>query len=66
MAPVVPNPKKIKSFRPQAAFETGLAANHARETDLWSKVHKKVRVWRSDYFFGTIFSTRPFSLSVSR
>ncbi len=41
MAPVVPNPKKIKSFRTAAAFETWLAANHARETELWLKIHKK-------------------------
>ena len=41
MAPVVPNPKKTKSFRTQAAFEAWLAANHARETELWLKVHKK-------------------------
>ena len=41
MAPVIPNPKKIKSFRTAAAFETWLAANHARETELWLKLHKK-------------------------
>ncbi|HEY6558182.1 MAG TPA: YdeI/OmpD-associated family protein [Polyangiaceae bacterium] len=41
MAPVVPNPKKIRSFRTEAAFETWLAANHARETELWLKIHKK-------------------------
>ena len=41
MAPIVPNPKRIKSFLTEAAFETWLAANHARETELWLKVHKK-------------------------
>ena len=41
MAPIIPNPKKIKSFRTEAAFETWLAANHARETELWLKIHKK-------------------------
>ena len=41
MAPIIPNPKKIKSFRTQAAFETWLAANHARETEVWLKIHKK-------------------------
>ena len=41
MAPIIPDPKKIKSFRTEAAFETWLAANHARETELWLKVHKK-------------------------
>ena len=41
MAPIVPDPNKIKSFRTEAAFETWLAANHARETELWLKIHKK-------------------------
>jgi uncharacterized protein YdeI (YjbR/CyaY-like superfamily) len=41
MAPVIPNPRKIKAFRSAAAFETWLAANHDRETELWLKIHKK-------------------------
>jgi uncharacterized protein YdeI (YjbR/CyaY-like superfamily) len=41
MAPIIPNPKKVRSFRDQAAFEAWLAANHARETELWLKIHKK-------------------------
>lgn len=41
MATIVPNPKKIRSFRTQAAFERWLSANHARETELWLKIHKK-------------------------
>ena len=41
MAPVIPDPKKIKAFRTEAAFEKWLAANHARETELWLKIHKK-------------------------
>lgn len=41
MAPIVPDPKKIKSFRNVAAFEVWLAAHHARETELWLKIHKK-------------------------
>ena len=41
MAPIIPNPKKIKSFRSEAHFETWLAANHSRETELWLKMHKK-------------------------
>jgi uncharacterized protein YdeI (YjbR/CyaY-like superfamily) len=41
MAPIIPNPKKIKSFRTEAAFEAWLAANHARETEVWVKIHKK-------------------------
>ena len=41
MAPVIPDPTKIKSFRTEAAFATWLGANHARETELWLKFHKK-------------------------
>lgn len=41
MAPVVPNPKKIRSFRSEAAFETWLRANHARETEIWLRIYKK-------------------------
>lgn len=41
MAPIIPNPKKIRSFRTEAAFEAWLARNHARETELWLKIHKK-------------------------
>jgi uncharacterized protein YdeI (YjbR/CyaY-like superfamily) len=41
MAPIVPDPKKIKSFRTAEAFEKWLRANHARETEIWLKIHKK-------------------------
>ena len=41
MAPVVPNPRKIKSFRTESAFEAWMKANHARETEIWLKIHKK-------------------------
>jgi uncharacterized protein YdeI (YjbR/CyaY-like superfamily) len=41
MAPIVPNPRKIRTFRTEAAFEAWLAKNHARETELWLKMHKK-------------------------
>jgi uncharacterized protein YdeI (YjbR/CyaY-like superfamily) len=41
MAPVVPDPKKIKSFPREAAFERWLASNHARETEVWLRVYKK-------------------------
>ena len=41
MAPIIPDPKKIKSFRTEAAFERWLAAKHDRETELWLKIHKK-------------------------
>lgn len=41
MAPIVPDPKKIKSFTNQAAFAAWLGKNHARETEIWLKVYKK-------------------------
>jgi uncharacterized protein YdeI (YjbR/CyaY-like superfamily) len=41
MAPIVPNPKRIKSFRSEAAFENWLRRNHARETELWLRIYKK-------------------------
>jgi uncharacterized protein YdeI (YjbR/CyaY-like superfamily) len=41
MAPVIPNPKKIRAFRTEAAFETWLRANHARETEIWLRIYKK-------------------------
>ena len=41
MAPILPDPKKIKSFRTATAFEKWLSTNHARETEIWLKIHKK-------------------------
>lgn len=41
MAPIIPDPGKIKAFRTEAAFERWMRANHARETELWLKVYKK-------------------------
>ena len=41
MAPIIPDPKKIKSFRTEAAFEKWLRANHAREPELWLRIYKK-------------------------
>jgi uncharacterized protein YdeI (YjbR/CyaY-like superfamily) len=41
VAPVVPDPKRIKSFRSQAAFQAWLAANHARQPELWLRIYKK-------------------------
>jgi uncharacterized protein YdeI (YjbR/CyaY-like superfamily) len=41
MVPVVPNPRKIKAFRSEAAFESWLRANHARETEIWLRIYKK-------------------------
>jgi uncharacterized protein YdeI (YjbR/CyaY-like superfamily) len=41
MAPVIPDPKRIKSFRTEAEFAAWMKANHAREPELWLKIHKK-------------------------
>ena len=41
MAPVVPDPRTIKSFRTEAAFAAWMKANHAREDEIWLKIHKK-------------------------
>jgi len=41
MAQIVPNPKKIRSFPTQAAFEAWLSNHHGGETELWLKIHKK-------------------------
>jgi uncharacterized protein YdeI (YjbR/CyaY-like superfamily) len=41
MAPVVPNPKNIRAFKNEAAFENWMRANHARETEIWVRLYKK-------------------------
>ena len=41
MAPIIPNPKKIRAFRSEAAFEAWLRANHARESEIWLRIYKK-------------------------
>jgi uncharacterized protein YdeI (YjbR/CyaY-like superfamily) len=41
MAPVIPDPKRIKSFRSEHAFEAWLAKNHARAPEVWLKIYKK-------------------------
>ena len=41
MAPVIPNPKKIKRFRTEAAFEAWLRRNHDRETEVWIRIYRK-------------------------
>lgn len=41
MAPIIPDPTKIRSFLSEAAFQKWLSAHHARETELWLKIHKK-------------------------
>jgi uncharacterized protein YdeI (YjbR/CyaY-like superfamily) len=39
--PVVPNPRRIKAFKSEAAFATWLRANHARESEIWLRIYKK-------------------------
>ncbi|AKR58056.1 putative periplasmic membrane protein [Devosia sp. H5989] len=41
MAPVIPNPDKIREFETEAEFEAWMAANHTGETEIWVKYHKK-------------------------
>src|SRR5262245_6564909 len=41
MAPVVPDFRKVKTFRTEAAFAAWMKANHAREREIWLKIHKK-------------------------
>lgn len=41
MAPVIPDPKRIRGFKNASVFETWLAKHHARESELWLKIHKK-------------------------
>jgi uncharacterized protein YdeI (YjbR/CyaY-like superfamily) len=41
MAPVIPNPERIRAFRSEAAFDAWLRANHARETEVWLQIYKK-------------------------
>jgi uncharacterized protein YdeI (YjbR/CyaY-like superfamily) len=41
MAPVVPNPAKIRRFRTEAAFERWMRNHHARETEVWLRIYKK-------------------------
>jgi uncharacterized protein YdeI (YjbR/CyaY-like superfamily) len=38
---IVPNPRRIRAFRSEAAFEAWLRANHAREPEIWVKISKK-------------------------
>ncbi len=41
MAPVVPDPRNIRSFASAAAFAAWMKQHHAGEPELWLKVHKK-------------------------
>jgi uncharacterized protein YdeI (YjbR/CyaY-like superfamily) len=41
MAPVIPNPRSIRSFRTEAAFEAWLRRHHDRATEVWLRIYKK-------------------------
>ena len=41
MPSITPDPDKIKSFRTEAAFESWLRRNHARETEVWLRIYKR-------------------------
>lgn len=41
MAPIVPDPKKIRAFKSEAAFEAWLRRHHTRESELWLRIYKK-------------------------
>jgi uncharacterized protein YdeI (YjbR/CyaY-like superfamily) len=38
---VIPNPRRIKTFATEAAFETWLAAHHDTQPEVWIKIHKR-------------------------
>jgi uncharacterized protein YdeI (YjbR/CyaY-like superfamily) len=41
MAAIVPDPRRIRAFRTEAAFERWLARFHDREPELWLRIYKK-------------------------
>jgi uncharacterized protein YdeI (YjbR/CyaY-like superfamily) len=41
MAPVIPDPKKIKAFKSEAAFDAWMRTHHAGETEIWLRIYKK-------------------------
>ena len=41
MAAVVPDPRKIKAFKTEDAFDAWMRANHDRETEIWVRIYKK-------------------------
>jgi uncharacterized protein YdeI (YjbR/CyaY-like superfamily) len=41
MAATTPDPKKIRTFRTDAAFERWLSRHHDRESELWLRIYKK-------------------------
>src|SRR5262245_23959733 len=41
MASMVPDPRRIKSFENESAFEAWLSAHYDSEPEVWVKIHKK-------------------------
>jgi uncharacterized protein YdeI (YjbR/CyaY-like superfamily) len=41
MAPVVPDPSRIRTFKTEAAFEKWMRAHHDREAEIWLRIYKK-------------------------
>jgi uncharacterized protein YdeI (YjbR/CyaY-like superfamily) len=41
MAPIVPDPRRIKSFASAGDFAAWMRANHDTQPEIWLKVHKK-------------------------
>ena len=41
VAPIIPIPTRIRSFRSGAAFERWMRSHHARDTELWLRIYKK-------------------------
>ena len=41
MAPVVPNPNRIRSFRTEAEFERWMRKHHDREPEIWIRIYRK-------------------------
>lgn len=41
MAPVIPDPARIRPFATARAFETWLRAHHSSEPELWIRIYKK-------------------------
>jgi uncharacterized protein YdeI (YjbR/CyaY-like superfamily) len=41
VAPVLPNPKNIRSFKTAEKFDAWMTTHHARETEIWVRVYKK-------------------------
>jgi uncharacterized protein YdeI (YjbR/CyaY-like superfamily) len=41
MPPIIPDPRKIRSFRSESAFERWLSTHHDREAEVWLRIYRK-------------------------